>query len=66
MMDHRLADLIGLSVNRLINKNATFPSLSEAYPHLLEEGRSEKKDWRVVKQRLLQYAEANNSKRRSK
>ena len=63
-MDYKLADLIGASVNRLLSKNAKMPTLHEAYPGLIAPERPAQQDWRVAKQRLLQYAEANNAKRR--
>ena len=33
-LNHSLADLIGSSVGRLMDKNAKFPTLEEAYPNL--------------------------------
>ena len=63
--NHSLANLIGLSVARLINDEAEYPSLKEAYPGIFSDIVDEpvQQDWRLAKARLLQYAEANNKKR---
>lgn len=67
-MDYRMVDLMGASVGRLIDKGVKFPSFKEAYPAFQEEmnsGRSEpQEDYRIIKDRLLRYAAANNAKRR--
>ena len=65
-MDYKLADLIGSSVSRLMSKNGKFPTLEEAYPGLIEPRRptQQQQNWRVAKERLLQYANAHNAKRR--
>lgn len=63
-MDYKLADLIGSSVSRLLNKGAKFPTIYEAYPGLIEPERPKEQDWQIAKERLLRYAEAHNAKRR--
>lgn len=63
-MDHKLADLIGSSVSRLMSKGAKFPSLADAYPGLIEPERPKTQNWQVAKERLLRYADAHNAKRR--
>ena len=49
---------------RLINDEAEYPSLKEAYPGIFSDIVEEpvQQDWRLAKARLLQYAEANNKK----
>ena len=64
---YSLANLIGLSVARLMNSDAEYPSLKEAYPTIfadMEDAVPVQQDWQVAKARLLQYAEANNKKER--
>lgn len=63
-LDYRMVDLIAPSVNRVLSKNAKFPSAAEAYPGLIELERPAQQDWRIAKERLLRYAEAHNAKRR--
>lgn len=65
-LHHSLANLIGISVARLMNDKAEYPSLKEAYPGIFSDLVDEKEpqDWRIAKARLLQYAEANNKKER--
>lgn len=68
-LDYRQADIMAMSINRIIAKDARFPTFNEAYPGFaLEEqedtGRPKQQDWRIAKARLLQYAEAHNAKRR--
>ena len=67
VFNHSLANLIGLSVARLMNDKAKYPTLREAYPLIfadLEDEKPAHQDWKVAKERLLQYAEANNKKMR--
>lgn len=65
MMDYKLADLIGASVSRLLDKNAKFPTPAEAYPGLIAAGRSQEEiQAEKTKQWLLKYANAHNAKRR--
>lgn len=63
-LDYKLADLIGASVSRLLDKNGKMPLASEAYPGLIEPERPKQQDWQAVKARLLQYAAAHNAKQR--
>lgn len=35
--DYSLADLIGVSVGRLLDSNVNYPTIYEVYPHLFEE-----------------------------
>ena len=65
-LHHSLANLIGISVARLMNDKVEYPSLKEAYPGLFSDIVEEpvQQDWRLAKARLLQYAEANNKKKR--
>ena len=60
-MDYRLAELIGRSVSRLYG--GKYPDASEAYPGILEPAEPQVQDWRIAKERLLQYSEAHNRKR---
>lgn len=67
--DHIMADLIGTSVGRLLDKNAKYPSLYDAYPTLFKE-EIEKEvveeplpDWMKIKAQLTIYATAHNKKR---
>ena len=69
-MNYHLANLIGLSVARLTDKDAKYPSLYEAFPTLFEEEIEEQEeveivnnDWILIKDRLLSYASAHNNKR---
>ena len=67
VFNHIQANLIGLSVARLMNDKAKYPTLREAYPLIfadLEDEKPAHQDWQVAKARLLQYAEANNKKMR--
>lgn len=63
--NYSLANLIGLSVARLMDKNAKYPPIEEAYPNLFdpEQLKPKKQDWRVAAERLRKYAEAHNKKR---
>ena len=67
-LHHSLANLIGISVSRLMNDKAEYPTLEEAYPGLFSDTvvaeEPVQQDWRLAKARLLQYAEANNKKKR--
>lgn len=64
-MDYNLANLIGTSCTRLINSEAKFPSLKQAYPTIFvdeEEPNEGMQDWEIAKERLMQYADAQNKK----
>lgn len=64
-LNHQHANLIGLSVARLMDKNAEYPSLYEAYPNLFEELKPQPvvEDWQIIKDRLMRYADAHNQKK---
>lgn len=62
---HQLANLVGISVSRLVDKDAKYPELHEAYPTLFEVPEPQKpvqQDWRIAKERLMRYAQAHNKK----
>lgn len=64
-MIHQLANLIGISVSRLVDNSAKYPTLYEAYPQLFdipEPPKIEQQDWKIAKERLLRYAGAHNKK----
>lgn len=63
--NYSLANLIGISVTRLMDKNSKYPSIEEAYPNLFDslEVQPKQQDWRIAKERLMKYAEAHNNKR---
>ena len=63
--NYSLAHLIGLSVARLMDKNAKYPPIHEAFPNLFDDVdlTPKKQDWRIAKERLMRYAEAHNKKR---
>ena len=68
VLQYKLADLIGASVARVISNKAKFPSLYEAYPGAFDEEREaeskRQQDWRITKERLLQYTAAHNIKQK--
>lgn len=59
--DYILANLIGLSVARLFDENAKYPSLHEAYPALYEKELEQDKVNASVA-RFLAFAQAHNKK----
>lgn len=59
--DYRLAELIGASVSRLFG--GKYPSIQNAYPGLFE-APDRRQDWRVAKERLMEYAARHNQKRK--
>lgn len=60
-----LADLIGASVGRLLDKNAKYPRLWEVFPDLFEEEiKPRQQDWRLVKEYLLDFADGRNKEMR--
>lgn len=67
-LNHSMADLIGASVARLMNKDAKYPTLYEAFPTVFEEERSQEqareqaREWLIYKERLMTYANAHNKK----
>lgn len=62
---YQLADLIGISVSRLMNEKATYPAIHEVYPNLFDapEPKEQQQDWRIMKERLMGFANAHNKKR---
>lgn len=62
--DYILADLIGISVARVLDKNVKYPSIDKVYPVLFkkteEELEQEKMD--ISAMRFMQYAQAHNAK----
>ena len=64
--DYALADLIGRSVGRLYNKNASMPEISEMYPTLfdsqaiLQKKQEKKAELSVL--RFKQFAQSYNQK----
>lgn len=70
-LDYNLANLIGISASRMMDKKAKMPPIEEAYPSLFsktqEQTESKKppqQDWRIMKERLLRYTDAHNRKRK--
>jgi hypothetical protein len=64
-MDYKMVDLIGSSVGRLLSKDAKFPSMAEAYPGLIDAGRSKEleEEAKLAKTTawLYQFAERRNA-----
>lgn len=56
-LDYVLADLIGISVARIISKDAKYPTIEEVYPALFELQEEEKQN--EIKQQKLNEASAN-------
>ena len=67
-LNYHLANLIGISVARLMDKKAEYPTLQVAYPGLFDDLEVEDKqqNWEVAKARLMKYAEVHNKKRGGK
>lgn len=59
MMDHALANLIGISCARIMGSSGKYPSLPEAYPELFDAV----PEWQKAKARLLDFAAQHNRKR---
>jgi len=65
--NYQQANLIGMSVARIMSDKAKFPSLKEAFPNIfndLEDKVEPVQDWQIAKARLMEYAESNNKKKR--
>jgi len=64
--NHSLANLIGLSVARLMDKSSEYPTLKGAYPNLfddvIEDNTPVQQNAEIMKERFMKYAEANNKK----
>lgn len=67
-LNYHLANLIGVSVGRLMDKKAEYPTLQGAYPGLFDDLKVEpvQQDWEVAKARLMKYTDAHNRKRGGK
>jgi len=68
MFVHILADLVGHSVARIYSQNATFPSITDAFPLLFETSEEEQKKQaeaaaEVSALRFMQFAKAHNKKK---
>jgi len=66
MFNHSLANLIALSMARLTNEKAEYPSLKQAYPGLFNDidDTPKQQNVEIMKERFLRYADANNKKMR--
>lgn len=63
--DYQLANLIGLSVSRLLNKNAKYPEFRKAYPFIkIDTEKEVDEEWEMEKQhiKLMEWAEQMNKK----
>ena len=62
--DYQLANLIGMSVARLLSKDAKFPSFEKAYPFINKEAKEVDEEWEMEVQhnRLREWAEQINKK----
>ena len=63
--DYQLADLIGISVSRLISSNAKYPDIADVYPTLFEKEEEPvvKDDTMTISQnRFLAFAQAHNAR----
>lgn len=65
-MNYQLGNLVGMSVARLFDEKAKYPTLFEAFPTLFDDLEIDttprQQDWRIMKDRLQQYATAHNTK----
>ena len=63
--DYQLANLIGMSLSRLLNKNAKYPEFRKAYPFIKSDTEKEvDEEWEMEKQhiKLMEWAEQMNKK----
>lgn len=68
--DYVLANLIGVSVSRVVSSEAEFPSIEKVYPHLFEEEMAEAKKKQIEedtiitnsKNRFLEFALKHNAR----
>lgn len=51
IMYHRLGYLIG----HAFHKPSAYPALNDIFPNLFEEEKPQKQDWRIMKDRIMQY-----------
>lgn len=69
---HAQADLIGASVARLMDKNAKYPSLFDAFPGIFAKEKQQydelmaEQAWKVQMARLMEYSQFHNNKRKAK
>lgn len=67
-MNHSLANLIGLSVARIMDSKSHYPTLFEAYPTLFaeeaerEERIRQENEWKLYKARIMEYSMSHNKK----
>jgi len=63
--NYALANLIGISVARLIDKNAVYPSIHEVFPNIFVDAavKPQQQDWRIAKDRMMKFTTAHNKKR---
>ena len=72
--DYILANLIGVSVSRVVSSGAEYPSIETVYPSLFDEEMAEEKKQRMeeeaaitnAKNRFLEFALKHNAKLREK
>ena len=64
--NHSLANLIALSMARLENDKAEYPTLKQSFPGLFNDidDTPKQQNSEVMKERFLRYADANNKKMR--
>lgn len=62
--DYQLANLIGMSVARLLSKEAKYPTFEKAYPFIKGEQQEVDEEWQMEVQRnkLFEWAEQMNNK----
>lgn len=69
---HAQADLIGASVARLMDSNAKYPTLFDAFPDLFKQEKEQydqlmaEKAWKIQLARLMEYSQSHNKKWRAK
>lgn len=66
-VNYKLADLIGISVSRLLDDNVEFPKIESAFPGLFEdivEQKPKQQDWKVMKDRMESYADGWNNRKK--
>jgi len=63
-VQYKLADLVGISVGRLLDSNIEFPTLETSFPGLFEDvvENEKQQDWRILKERMMDYADQWNNR----
>lgn len=64
-IQYKLADLIGMSVGRLLDEKTKFPPIEEAFPGLFDElivKKDKKQNWQLMKERMTDFAEKFNNR----